>query len=237
METSQSAQSVKVVVFDAYGTLFDVASAAASCADVLGDKVAPLAALWRTKQLEYTWLRSLMGGPFRDFWDITSDGLDFALDQLGLTDPALRHRLMDLYLNLSAYPEVPQMLATLRERGFKTAILSNGARAMLESAVTSAGLADKFDTVLCVDSLKIYKPHPSVYQLATDHFNVAAGEICFLSSNAWDVAGAASFGFRVIWVNRFGQPAERLPGTPVAILADLRALPDQLAAQEADRPY
>ena len=221
---SKKLENIGACVFDAYGTLFDVASAAAHCKDDLGDKWEALSDIWRTKQLNYTWLRSLME-EYEDFWQLTGDALDFAMDTLGIEDDALRDKLMNLYLKLDAYPEVPAMLETLRAHGVKTAILSNGNPTMLNAAVQSAGLDELFDAVISVDSLKIYKPHPSVYQLAVDALHLPPARICFMSSNAWDVAGSANFGFRVNWVNRFGQAKERLPGKPANEIKALDELP------------
>jgi 2-haloacid dehalogenase len=221
---SEKLENIGACVFDAYGTLFDVASAAARCKDDLGDNWEPLSVIWRTKQLEYSWLRSLMQD-YRDFWQITSDALDFAMDSLGIDDNALRGKLMNLYSTLDAYPEVLAMLQTLKSGGMKLAILSNGSPSMLDSAVQSAGLGELFDAVISIDSLQIYKPHPSVYQLAVDEFALPADQICFMSSNAWDVAGAANFGFKVNWVNRFGQAKERLAGEPANEIKALDELP------------
>lgn len=215
---------IRACVFDAYGTLFDVHSAAARCRDDLGDKADTLSDIWRQKQLQYTWLRSLMR-THADFWQVTGDALDFAMAAVGLDDPALRRRLMDLYLELDAYPEVPAMLRRLKDGGLVTAILSNGAPAMLEAAVRSAQLADTLDHVLSVEDVGIFKPAPSVYQQAVDRFDCKPDDICFMSSNAWDAAGAAHFGFRVVWVNRFGQVRERLPGKPLHEVGSLDALP------------
>lgn len=211
-------------VFDAYGTIFDFAAAATGCRDDLGDKADALTRLWRTKQLEYTWLRSLMG-KYVDFWRVTGDGLDYALESLGLEDARLRRRLMDLYLRLDTFPEVTPMLRRLKEGGVKAAILSNGSPDMLRSAVDGAGLGALLDVVISVDSLRIYKPHPSVYQLAVDALGVPAPRICFMSSNAWDANGGAAFGFKVVWVNRYGQKPERLPGEPAAVIPTLAELP------------
>ncbi|MCH7692514.1 MAG: haloacid dehalogenase type II [Proteobacteria bacterium] len=225
MDTTPALDDIGACVFDAYGTLFDVAAAAARCRDDLGDKAGPLAVLWRTKQLEYTWLRSLMD-EYVDFWRVTGDGLDYAMATLGI-DGDVRARLMDLYMRLDAYGEVKDVLGGLKAARIKTAILSNGAPAMLEAAVKNAGIDDLLDDVLSVDSIGVYKPHPRVYQMAVDGLGVAAGRICFMSSNAWDVAGAANFGFRVVWVNRFGQQRERLPGAhehEISTLAELPAL-------------
>lgn len=215
---------IRACVFDAYGTLFDVLAAAAPERAALGERMQPLAQLWRQKQLEYTWLRSLMGD-YADFWQVTGEALDYALEALDLTDPALRQRLMNVYLRLNTYPEVPGLLKQLGGAGLSCAILSNGAPEMLAAGVGNAGIASDLDAVLSVDGLRIYKPDPRVYQLAVDRFGLAKSEICFLSSNAWDVAGAAHFGFRVVWVNRFAQPMERLPGKPVASMPDLSHLP------------
>ncbi len=217
-------EDIGACVFDAYGTLFNVAAAAARCKDDLGDKGAELTALWRTRQLEYTWLRSLMQ-EYVEFWQVTGDGLDYAMAALGIEDETLREKLMDIYMRLDAYPEVKDVLTALKAGGVKTAILSNGAPKMLASAVENAEIKDLLDDVFSVDSIGIYKPHPSVYQLAVDGLGVEAGKICFMSSNAWDAAAAANFGFRVVWVNRFGQPPERIPGDHEQEIETLEALP------------
>jgi len=217
---------IKACVFDAYGTLFDFNAAAAHCRDDLGDNANKLSEIWRGKQLQYTWLRSLMGD-YVPFWQVTGDALDYAFAALGLDDPALRAKLMQLYMNLDAYPDAKPMLERLKAGGMSTAILSNGSPEMLNAAVTNAGLADLLDDSLTVDTLGIYKPHPSTYQLAVDRFGVAPREICFQSSNSWDAVGAAEFGFRVVWINRFGQAREVLPAQPdreVGSLADLPPL-------------
>lgn len=221
-------KDIDACVFDAYGTLFDVAAAAANCRDALAGKADALAALWRTKQLEYTWLRSLMG-EYIEFWQVTSDGLDFALETLGLDgDEKLRQRLLNLYLELDAYAEVKGVLSALKAGGMKCAILSNGSPKMLKSAVHNAGISDLLDAVISVDDIKIYKPHISVYQMAVDNLGIPAQRICFMSSNAWDASGAANFGFRVNWVNRFGQKSERLPGLPENEIKTLAELPPLL---------
>ena len=225
--TNPAFADIGACVFDAYGTLFDVHSAVGRSGGALGDKAGPVSALWRQKQLEYTWLRSLMGA-YVDFWQVTGEGLDFALAANGIEDAELRQRLMDLYLDLDAYPDVPGALDALRAGGKKTAILSNGAPAMLRAAVESADLGARLDAALSVDELGIFKPDPRVYQLAVDRLGVAAGRICFVSTNGWDAAGAAYFGFKVAWLNRFGQQPERLPGTPAATIETLDELPDLL---------
>jgi 2-haloacid dehalogenase len=215
---------IKACVFDAYGTLLDYASAAARCRDVLGDKLEPLNALWREKQLQYTWLRALQGR-HADFWQVTGDALDFALDTLGLTDPDLRRRLMNLYLTLNAFPEVPEMLHRVKAAGMKTAILSNGSPEMLDTAVKNAGIGPLLDAVLSVETVGVYKPHPRVYQLAVERLGITAEAISFQSSNAWDAYAASAFGMRVVWCNRYGQRPERLPGKPDHEVMSLAELP------------
>ncbi len=228
---SDRINGIKACVFDAYGTLFDVNAAAAHCAGELGDAWQPLAETWRARQLQYTWLRSLQSD-YVDFWQVTGDALDFAMASLSIDNPALRQRLMDLYLALDAYPEVGEVLRALQAGGMRTAILSNGSPEILARAVDHAGIGGDLDAVLSVDELKIYKTSPRVYQLAADRLDLAPAEICFQSSNAWDAHAASAFGFRVAWINRFGQARERLPGAPDVELADLRALPGIVGAGE-----
>lgn len=219
-------EGTRACVFDAYGTLFDYASAANRCRDVLGDKFERLTALWREKQLQYTWLRSLQG-LHADFWQVTGDALNFALDSLGVNDPELRSRLMNLYLTLDTFPEVPDMLHQLKSAGLKTAILSNGTPHMLDMAAKNARIDSFFDAVLSIEDVGIYKPDPRVYQLAVNHLGIEASAITFLSSNAWDAYAASAFGMRVVWCNRYAQRPERLPGHPdheIKSLAELPAL-------------
>lgn len=218
---------IKACVFDAYGTLFNVHAAAAKCKQDLGDKADQLSAIWRTKQLEYTWLRSLMRD-YKPFWEVTQDGLDYAMAAVGLDNSELREKLLSLYWELDAYPEVPEMLAHLKNAGLKTAILSNGSPDMLKGAVTSAGLIPLLDDVQSVADVGIFKPAPAVYQLSADRLDVEPSEICFMSSNAWDAHAAAHFGFQVVWVNRFNQPDEYLSGKPKAVLNTLESLPELL---------
>jgi 2-haloacid dehalogenase len=218
---------ISACVFDAYGTLFDFNSAANRCRDQLGEHADRLSQIWRQKQLQNTWLRSLMDRHV-DFWQVTGDALDFAMESVGLDDAALRAQLMQLYLSLEAYPEVAETLEKLKANKIKTAILSNGSPSMLISAVKSARLIDLVDEILSVESVGIFKPHPTVYQLAVDKLDVTPAEISFQSSNAWDAYGAASFGMTVAWINRFGQPRECLPGTPHAELETLAELPPLL---------
>lgn len=220
--------NIKACVFDAYGTLFDVHAPTAKVADALGPAAQALSEMWRLKQLQYTWLRSLMG-EYVAFWQVTGEALDYALAAHGIEDAALRKRLMDLYLTLDAYPDALDTLARLREAGFATAILSNGSPDMLDAAVGSSGLGAELDAVLSVEDVGIFKPDGRVYQLAVDRMGVARAEICFVSANAWDAAGAANFGFQVAHLNRFNQPPEGLPGSPKAILTTLAELPPLLA--------
>ena len=216
---------IKACVFDAYGTLFDVNSAARSLQDELGTRWQPLAELWRTKQLQYTWLRGL-GGHHADFWTVTSDALSFAFDTLKIQDPELHHRLMTLYLSLNVYPDVIDALKQLKAGGMRLAILSNGTPQMLASAATNSGIADLLDAVLSVEEVGVFKPHPSVYKLASARLELASDQICFLSSNGWDAYAAKAFGFHAVWCNRFNQSPERIPGTPDGQIATLAALPD-----------
>lgn len=220
-------EGIEACVFDAYGTLFDVHAAAARCREELGGKADELSAIWRTKQLEYTWLRSLMKD-YKPFWEVTRDGLDYAMTAVGLTSPELREKLLSLYWELDAYPEVPSVLGRLRAGGFKTAILSNGSPDMLNAAVTSAGLTELLDDVQSVDEVGIFKPDSKVYRMSADRLGVKPHEICFMSANGWDAHGAAHFGFRVIWVNRFAQPREYLSGRPAAEIKTLEGLPELL---------
>ena len=220
---------IKACVFDAYGTLFDYASAAARCRDVLSDRLDDLNALWRDKQLQYTWLRAVQGR-HADFWQVTGDALDFALETLGLGDARLRTRLMDLYLTLDAFPEVPDVLRRLKVAGLNTAILSNGSPDMLEAAVSSAGIGGLLDAVLSVEAVRVYKPHPKVYQLAVDRFGIPAAAIAFQSTNAWDAWAASAFGMRTVWCNRYGQRPERLPGKPDHEVRSLAELPPLVGA-------
>ena len=203
----------KAFVFDAYGTLFDVHSAVGRYQDRLGAEADAVSAKWRSKQLEYTWLRSLMG-EYKEFFALTRDALDYVMAFYGIDDDEAKELLMNAYLSLDCYPEVPDVLAGLKQQGHKLAILSNGSPDMLTAAVDSAGLGNLFDALLSVDVLAIFKPDMRVYQLACDALDVEPGEVMFQSSNAWDAVGAKCFGFNVNWINRFNQPAERLGYSP-----------------------
>ena len=219
----------KTVIFDAYGTLFDVAGSARLAAaepggEALAGHWAALAEVWRRKQLEYCWLRTLMKA-HADFAEVTAEALDWAMEAQGLRDPRLRARLLALYDSLPAYPEVPQVLATLKARGLRLGILSNGTPAMLRAATAAAGIADDLEVVLSVEAAGLYKPAAEAYALVTLHLGVAKEKVLFVSSNGWDVAGAARFGFATVWVNRGGVPIDRLPHGPNHIIPDLSHLP------------
>jgi 2-haloacid dehalogenase len=219
-----SLQGVQACVFDAYGTLFDFAAAARKCRDVLGDDIDKLTALWRDKQLQYTWLRAAQSR-HADFWQVTGDALDFSLETMGIETSGLRDRLMKLYLTLDPFPEVSDVLGTLKAAGLRTAILSNGSPAMLDAAVKAAKLTPLLDAVLSVEDVAVYKPHPKVYQLAVDRLGIPASAISFQSSNAWDAYAASAFGMQVVWCNRYGQRRERLPGSPDREIRSLAELP------------
>jgi 2-haloacid dehalogenase len=210
------------LVFDAYGTLFDVHSVASRCDHHFPGRGRELSALWRQKQLEYTWLRSLMGR-YRDFWAVTGDALAHACRALGLACPeAVRRDLLDAYLRLETFPEVKGALSSLSR--LPLAILSNGSPEMLGAVVRHQGMERTLAAVLSVDELRIYKPHPSVYELAPRRLGVPRERIGFVSSNAWDVAGAASFGLSALWVNRAGAAAEELGSSPARVLRGLDEL-------------
>ena len=215
---------IKACVFDAYGTLFDVHSAVGQHRGRVGDEADAVSALWRAKQLEYTWQRTILER-YVDFWRVTADSLDYALEARGVEDEALRHDLLHAYLSLECYPEVHGVLRTLKDAGLETAILSNGSPMMLEAAVESAGIGGLLDSVVSVDVLGVYKPAPKVYHLVMDELDVGRGQVSFQSSNAWDAAAGATFGFRVAWCNRFGQARERLPDTPDVEIRTLEELP------------
>ncbi len=211
---------VKACVFDAYGTLFDVHAPAAALAAELGEKGPAISAQWRTKQLEYTWLRSLMGR-YTDFAQVTADALDYVLEANGLSGSPVRERLLSLYTSLAAYPDAAPCLTDLKNAGARTGILSNGSPSMLAAAVTSANLGASLDYILSADAVRIYKPSPEVYKLACNAFGAEPDEIAFVSANGWDCAGGAAFGFRVIHVNRFRQADERLGAGSEADVANL----------------
>ena len=222
--------TISTCVFDAYGPLFHVSAAARNCArepawSVLEGRWQKLAGDWRAKQLQYTWLRAVTGA-HADFWDVTKDGLDWALEASGLDgDPDLRERLLSLYWELGAYDEVARVLSELRKAGLATAILSNGSPDMLMGAVRSAGLEELLDDILSVESVGVFKPHAAVYGLVEQQLGAKPEDVLFVSSNGWDAAAGAGFGFRSVWVNRAGEPRDRLPWQPAHVLADLSDVP------------
>jgi 2-haloacid dehalogenase len=224
MSQKPKISGIQACVFDAYGTLFDVHSAVGKHRDRLGNIADQVSAVWRTKQLEYTWLRSLMRR-HADFWQVTQDALDFAFDMYTVKDLDLKKDLVEAYLQLDCYPEVPEALSELKSRGFKIAILSNGTPKMLEAAVRNSRLETMIPEIFSVEKASVFKPDPRVYQIAVDELNVKPEEIAFQSSNAWDASGASAFGFKVAWVNRFGQSPERLPGKPDIEIQSLSELP------------
>lgn len=229
MTPAPALRHVSACVFDAYGTLFEVDSVSRGAQEVLGDRWRALSDLWRAKQLQYTWLRGL-GGCHADFWQVTGEALEFAMASLGIEDAGIHRRLMDLYLGISAYPEVPAALSRLKAKGMKLAILSNGTPAMLAAATANAGIEGLFDAVLSVEEVGVYKPHPKVYGLACQRLGTPAPSICFLSSNSWDAWSAKAYGLTTLWCNRFGQVPERLPAPPDGEIRDLSSLPGLLGA-------
>lgn len=221
--------AITTCIFDAYGTLFDVAAAARIAAKEPGratfaDAWPQIAEHWRLKQLQYTWLRAVTG-QHCDFWEVTQDGLDWALEAAGLQgDSELRERLLQLYWELEAFAEVPAMLAALKEAGLNTAILSNGSPGMLDGAVQSAGIGAWLDDVLSVESVGVFKPADAVYDLVCGRFGCVRDEVLFVSSNGWDAAAAAGYGFTTAWVNRAGDPVDRMPARPHHVLRDLTGI-------------
>lgn len=213
----------KAYVFDAYGTLFDVHSAVSRHADIVGENPARVSEIWRNKQLEYTWVRTGMDR-YRDFWQLTSDALDFALAAVPGSNPDCRKTLLDAYMTLDCYPEVPGVLEQLRNSGAKTAILSNGSPDMLSAAVNSAGLSDVLDNQFSVDEIGVFKTDPSTYAMVTNEYGLQPEEVAFQSSNRWDIAGATAFGFKCHWINRTGQPDEYQDLGPERMLYDLLGL-------------
>jgi 2-haloacid dehalogenase len=212
----------RAYVFDAYGTLFDVHAAIARYRGTAGPEADRFSEIWRTKQLEYTWTLTL-AGDYVEFWSLTERALDFAFARFPSVDRALKPKLLDAYLTLDAFADAQPVLRKLKGRGQSTAILSNGSPKMLAAAVKAAKLDGQLDAVLSVDTIKIYKPRHEVYALATDHFRLAPADITFISSNRWDVMGAARCGFHTVWVNRAGMPDE-YQSVPGAVLADLGGL-------------
>ena len=215
-------ENVKAIIFDAYGTLFDVNSAAEKCKDKIGDKWEGFANFWRTTQLEYTWLRSLMDR-HKDFWQVTEDSLDKSMKVFNI-DPSMRNELLNLYKILSPYKEVPETLKTLKEKKFKLAILSNGTPSLLDELVKSNHLDNLFDDIFSIEQVGVYKPSSRVYDLPIKKYNINKSEVAFLSANTWDVSGGGNYGYQSIWVNRNNNIFDNLDFRPKYQIADLNKL-------------
>ncbi len=213
----------EIYVFDAYGTLFDVHSAVARHAALVGPEARRVSEIWRSKQLEYSWVRSALGH-YRDFWSLTEEALDFALASVPGVTSSAKASLLEAYAELDCYEEVPAVLQALKQAGAKLAILSNGSPQMLASAVKSAGIGSLLDDVFSVHELKIFKTAPQTYALVTQAYGVDATAVSFQSSNRWDIAGATAFGFTCRWINRSGQPEEYADLAPVETLSSLSGL-------------
>tara|TARA_B100000424_G_C22879960_1_gene468395 strand:- start:516 stop:1178 length:663 start_codon:yes stop_codon:yes gene_type:complete len=217
-------KNIKAIIFDAYGTLFDVNSAAEICKDKIGDRWEPFANFWRTTQLEYTWLRSLMRR-HKDFWQITEDSLDKSMKAFSI-DPKMKNELLNLYTTLSTYREVPETLKILKEKKFKLAILSNGTPSLLNQLIKSNNLDNLFDDLFSIEDVKIYKPDPKVYDIPIKKYQIEKNEVAFLSANTWDVSGGGNYGFNSIWVNRNKNIFDKLDYTPNFEIRDLSKLID-----------
>ena len=225
--------SIKVCIFDAYGTLFDVNSAARRCAEEPGRELfstswPSISAQWREKQLSYSWLLTVLKN-YTDFWEITENALDYALESVGLSsDIELKQRLLKLYAELDAYNEVHSVLSELKEKNITCAILSNGSKFMLNSAVQSSGVKAFIDKVMSVDDVRTFKPDPLVYKMVVDNLPCQKKEVLFISSNGWDISGAASYGFETMWINRLGVPVDRLPFKPDFVATDLTSVKSRI---------
>ena len=215
-------KNIKAIIFDAYGTLFDVNSAAEKCKDKIGDKWEPFADFWRTTQLEYTWLRSLMGR-HKDFWQITEDSLDKSMKTFKI-DSAMRDELLSLYKVLSPFKEVPETLKILKEKKYKLAILSNGTPALLNELVNSNNLDNLFDNIFSIEQVGIYKPDSKVYDMPIKKYNIKKNEVAFLSANTWDVSGGGNYGYQAIWLNRNNNIFDNLDFKPKNEIKNLSEL-------------
>ena len=215
-------KNIKAIIFDAYGTLFDVNSAAEKCKNKIGEKWEPFANYWRTTQLEYTWLRSLMGR-HQDFWKVTEQSLDKSM-KIFQIDTSMKDELLDLYKVLSTFPEVKETLKKLKEKNYKLAILSNGTPALLRELVSSNNLESIFDDVLSIEEVKIYKPHPNVYNIPIKKYQIEENQFAYLSSNTWDVSAAGNFGFNAVWVNRNKNIFDNLDYKPITEINNLSDL-------------
>ncbi len=219
-------KNIKAIIFDAYGTLFDVNSAAEKCRSKIGDKWESFSNYWRKTQLEYTWLRSLMGR-HKDFWQITEDSLDKSMQAFNI-NKAMKNELLDLYKILSPYPEVKETLEKLKEKRYKLAILSNGTPALLNELVKSNGLQNLFDNIFSIEEVKIYKPSSKVYDMPVKKYSIKNEEVAFLSANTWDVSGGGNYGFTSIWVNRNKNIFDNLDYKPKNEISGLNQLIDIL---------
>ncbi len=219
-------KNIKAIIFDAYGTLFDVNSAAEKCKSKIGDKWENFANFWRKTQLEYTWLRSLMGR-HKDFWQITEDSLDKSMKAFKI-DIGMKNELLDLYKVLSPYPEVKKTLERLKEKKYKLAILSNGTPALLNELVKNNDLQNLFDDIFSIEEVKIYKPSSKVYEMPIKKYNIKEEEVAFLSANTWDVSGGGNYGFTSIWVNRNKNIFDNLDYKPKNEINELNQLLDIL---------
>ena len=215
-------KNIKVCAFDAYGTCFDINSAAQNLAKEIGKDWLSFSTTWRTVQLEYTWLRSLMK-KHEDFWRVTEDSLDFAMESHKI-DKKFRSKLLELYKKLNSYPELVMCLKNLKEKDVKTCILSNGSPSLLNELTAHAKVQDLFDDLISIEEVGIYKPHPKVYELVTKKFDCKPEEVCFLSSNTWDIVGGGIFGYQSIWVDRFGKTFDKLGYQPKFKIKDLSEL-------------
>ena len=215
-------KNIKAIIFDAYGTLFDVNSAAEKCKDKIGEKWERFANFWRTTQLEYTWLRSLMDR-HKDFWQVTEDSLDKSMKVFDI-DPSMRNELLNLYKVLSPFEEVPETLKTLKEKKFKLAILSNGTPSLLDELVKSNHLDNLFDDIFSIEQVGVYKPSSRVYDMPIKKYNINKSEVAFLSANTWDVSGGGNYGYQSIWVNRNNNIFDNLDFKPKYQITDLNKL-------------
>ena len=215
-------KNIKAIIFDAYGTLFDVNSAAEKCKDQIGDKWEKFSNYWRTPQLEYTWLRSLMGR-HKDFWEITEDSLEKSMENFNI-NRSMKDELLDLYKSLSTFEEVPETLKVLKEKNYKLAILSNGTPQLLNELVRSNDLENLFDDLFSIEEVRIYKPDSKVYEIPTKNYNIKVNEIAFLSANTWDVSGGGNYGYNAIWVNRDKNIFDKLDFKPKHIIKNLKEL-------------
>jgi len=215
-------KNIKVCAFDAYGTCFDINSAAQNLAKEIGKDWLGFSTTWRTVQLEYTWLRSLMK-KHEDFWKVTEDSLDFAMESHKI-DKKFRSKLLELYKKLNSYPELVMCLKHLKEKNVKTCILSNGSPSLLDELTVHAKVRELFDDLISIEDVGIYKPHPKVYELVTKKYNCKPEEVCFLSSNTWDIVGGGTFGYQSIWVDRFGKTFDKLGYQPKFKIKDLSEL-------------